>query len=99
MKVFWLLITSCLCVFLLASTSLAAVGEASSDAAMISAGISLYEEHCARCHRPFARTTKPQRPVNRLRSAISQFPVMHSLNSLNDEQFKALTTALVTLSL
>jgi len=62
-------------------------------------GISLYEKYCASCHRPFAQTTKPQRNVSRLRSAIKLFPSMNYLDILSDAQLEAVSSALADISL
>jgi mono/diheme cytochrome c family protein len=70
--------------------------EARIESQKVSTGIFLYEKNCAKCHRSFAKTTKPQRPLNRLRSSIKQFPAMSNLDFLNEEQLKALASALAT---
>ena len=62
-------------------------------------GISLYEEYCASCHRSFAKTTKPQRSLNRLRSSIVQFPAMSNLDFLSDAQLEAISASLATVPL
>ena len=61
-------------------------------------GISLYEEYCASCHKPFAKTTKPQRRIGRLRSSIEHFPAMNNLDFLSDVQLEAIASALATIS-
>jgi mono/diheme cytochrome c family protein len=59
-------------------------------------GISLYEEHCARCHRPFDKTTKPQRRISRLRSSIKHIPAMSKFVFLSDVQLGDIASALAT---
>jgi mono/diheme cytochrome c family protein len=62
-------------------------------------GISLYEAYCADCHKSFAKTTKPQRSVSRLRSSIQHFSEMSNLDFLNNEQLDAIASALSTIPL
>ncbi|MGW8313370.1 MAG: hypothetical protein ACWGOL_09085, partial [Desulfuromonadales bacterium] len=50
------------------------------------------EKYCASCHRPFAQTTKPQRSVGRLRSAIKAFPSMNNLDFLSEMQLEAMSS-------
>ena len=100
MNRFYLLIITCYFGLLVSCTSLVSASkEASTEAQKTSTGISLYENHCVKCHRSFAKTTKPQRSFNRLRSSIKQFPAMSNLDFLNDEQLKALASALATIPL
>ncbi len=65
----------------------------------IEKGISLYEEFCANCHKSFAKTTKPQRSLSRLRSAIEYIPAKKFLDFLSDEQLEAIASALRTVPL
>lgn len=65
---------------------------------LVRQGAGLYAEHCARCHRPLEKTTKPGRSASRLRSAMRQFPAMASLDALTDEQLTAVSAALKTIS-
>ena len=100
MNRFYLLIIVCYVGLLMSCTSLVSASkEASIESQKTSTGISLYEEYCAKCHRSLAKTTKPQRSFNRLRSSIKQFPAMSNLDFLNDEQLKALASALATIPL
>ena len=100
MNRFYLLIIACCFGLSVSCTSLTSVStEESIGAQETSTGISLYEEYCVTCHRSFAKTTKPQRSFNRLRSSIKQFPAMSNLDFLNDEQLKALASALATIPL
>jgi mono/diheme cytochrome c family protein len=100
MNRFYLLIIACYCGLLVSCTSaVSASTEESIESQRTLTGISLYEEYCVQCHRSFAKTTKPQRSFNRLRSSIKQFPAMANLDFLNDEQLKALTSALATIPL
>ena len=69
------------------------------QSAQVAYGVSLYEEYCADCHQSFAKTTKPKRSVKRLRSSIELFPVMNSLDFLNDQQLDAIAAALETIPL
>lgn len=62
-------------------------------------GVSIYEKYCARCHKPFSATTKPNRSAMRLRSAINQFPAMNDLDFLTDEQLQEVASALATTNL
>ncbi len=62
-------------------------------------GISLYEEYCANCHRPFSTTTKPHTNAGRLRSSIKVFPAMNNLDFLTTEQIDAISSALATINL
>ena len=71
----------------------------SSQSTQIEKGISLYEEFCANCHKSFAKTTKPQRSLSRLRSAIEYIPAKKFLDFLSDEQLEAITSALRTVPL
>jgi len=71
----------------------------SSQSEQIKKGISLYEEFCANCHKSFAKTTKPQRSLSRLRSAIEYIPTKNFLDFLSDEQLEAIALALRTVPL
>ena len=71
----------------------------SSQSEQVEKGISLYEEFCANCHKRFAKTTKPQRSLSRLRSAIEYIPAKKFLDFLNDEQLVAIASALKTVPL
>ena len=100
MNRFYLLIIACCCGLLVSCTSpVNTAKEARRESQKTSTGIFLYEEHCAKCHRSFAQTTKPRRSFNRLRSSIKQFPAMSNLDFLNDEQLKSLASALATIPL
>lgn len=71
----------------------------SGQSEQIEKGISLYEEFCANCHKSFAKTTKPQRSLNRLRSAIEYIPAKKFLDFLSDEQLESIALALRTVPL
>ncbi len=71
----------------------------SSQSEEIENGISLYEEFCANCHKSFNKTTKPQRSLSRLRSAIEYIPAKKFLDFLSDEQLEAIASALRTVPL
>ena len=97
---FGLLIITAYCGFLMLTAAPAKASEKlSAPSGKISAGMALYEEYCADCHRSFYKTTKPQRQASRLRSSINFFPAMNNLNFLSDEQIEAIAAALATLSL
>ena len=82
------------CSTFLAACSVNTSSKLASQSQPATNGISLYEKYCASCHRPFAQTTKPQRSVSRLRSAIRFFPSMNSLDFLTDVQLEAISSAL-----
>ena len=71
----------------------------SSQSEQIEKGISLYEQFCANCHKSFANTTKPQRSLNRLRSAIEYIPAKKFLDFLSDDQLESIASALRTVPL
>jgi len=71
----------------------------SGQSEQIEKGISLYEEFCANCHKSFAKTTKPQRSLNRLRSAIEYIPAKKFLDFLSDEQLESIASAMRTVPL
>ena len=71
----------------------------SGQSEQVEKGISLYEQFCANCHKGFAKTTKPQRSLNRLRSAIEYIPAKKFLDFLSDEQLAAIASALRTVPL
>lgn len=71
----------------------------SGQSEQIEKGISLYEEFCANCHKSFAKTTKPQRSLSRLRSAIGYIPAKKFLDFLSDEQLESIASALRTVPL
>jgi len=52
----------------------------SGQSEQIEKGISFYEEFGANCHKSFAKTTKPQRSLNRLCSAIEYIPAKKFLD-------------------
>lgn len=52
----------------------------SGQSEQIEKGISFYEEFGANCHTSFAKTTKPQRSLNRLCSAIEYIPAKKFLD-------------------
>jgi len=87
------------CSIFLAACSVNTSSELASQSLPTTNGISLYEKYCASCHRPFAHTTKPQRNVSRLRSAIKFFPSMNDLYFLSDVQLEAVSSALATINL
>lgn len=99
MRRLYLLITviTCFSFFTIPAQTRATAVE-SADPKMVAAGINLYEEHCADCHRPFQKTNKPQRRLSRLRSSIEQMASMNSLKFLDDEQLEAIAAALATKS-
>jgi len=59
-----------------------------------SEGELLYQQYCASCHRPLAKTLKPNRSVSRIHSAIRHYQVMRHLDHLTIEQLKALAEVL-----
>jgi len=71
----------------------------SNQSEKIENGISLYEEFCANCHNNFTKTTKPQRSLSRLRSAIEYIPAKKFLYFLSDEQLEDIASALRTVPL
>ena len=95
----YILIIISYCGLAISASSFADDTKHSVQSEQVANGISLYEEFCANCHKSFAKTTKPQRSVSRLRSSIKHFPVMSYLDFLNDEQLDALATALRTIPL
>jgi len=56
-------------------------------------GAALYAELCAKCHRPLASTTKPNRPYGRIASAIRVVPSMYHLKHLSSDDIDALVAA------
>jgi hypothetical protein len=96
----YILIVLCCCVLAISAPSFAReIEQISVQSEQVAYGVSLYEEFCANCHKSFAKTTKPQRSVNRLRSSIEYFPVMNDLDFLSDQQLDAIATALRTIPL
>jgi cytochrome c len=87
------------CSIFLAACSVSTSSKLASQPQPATNGISLYEKYCASCHRPFAQTTKPQRSVSRLRSAIRLFPSMNDLYFLSDVQLEAISSSLATINL
>ena len=85
------------CSIFLAACSVNTSSKLASQSQPATNGISLYEKYCASCHRPFAHTTKPQRSVSRLRSAVRFFPSMNGLYFLSDVQLEAISSALATI--
>jgi len=92
------LVAFCGSIFL-ASCSVSTSPELAAQSQTATNGVSIYEKYCASCHMPFAQTTKPQRNVNRLRSAIKFSPAMNNLNFLSDAQLEAVSSALATINL
>ena len=90
---------ACCCAIFLMSCSVSTSPEVTSQAQSHMEGISLYEEYCANCHRPFSRTTKPHTNTSRLRSSIKLFPAMNNLYFLTSEQLDAISSALATVNL
>jgi len=85
------------CSIFLAACSVNTSSQLASQSQPATNGISLYEKYCASCHRPFAHTTKPQRSVSRLRSAIRFFPSMNGLYFLSDVQLEAISSSLAAI--
>ena len=95
-----LLILATCCILFAATTACThTTAKESSQSQNVLAGIALYDEYCAKCHRPLARTSKIQRPVTRLRSSIYRFPAMRNLDFLNEKQLEAISSALATIPL
>ena len=90
---------ACCCAIFLTSCSVSTSPEVTSQPQSHLEGISLYEEYCANCHRPFSRTTKPHTNTSRLRSSIKLFPAMSNLDFLTTEQIDAIASALATINL
>src|SRR5210317_1109766 len=97
---FYLLIAlSCCGLLLLTACSASLSKDKNTQSQKAMSGISLYEEYCASCHRTFAKTTKPQRSLSRLRSSIRQFPAMSNLDFLSDVQLEAISASLAVIPL
>lgn len=93
------IVLSCCALAISASSFAFDTEQVSTKSEQIAYGVSLYEEFCANCHQSFAKTTKPKRSVDRLRSSIEYFSVMKELDFLNDVQLDAIATALSTIPL
>lgn len=59
-----------------------------------SEGARLYRQYCANCHRPLARTAKPDRTVSRIHSAIRHIAPMHFLDELSIEELRSIAGVL-----
>jgi len=95
MNRFYIFIGLCSCALVMSVSSFAYDTERiSAQTEQVAYGVALYEEFCANCHKSFAKTTKLNRSVNRLRSSIEHFPMMNDLAFLNDVQLDAIATAL-----
>ena len=73
---------------------LQAGGDLASAAETPANGALLYEQHCAACHRPLARSLLLDRPARRIRSAITTLSVMNHLKTLSDDQLQEIANAL-----
>jgi len=63
-----------------------------------SEGARLYRQHCANCHRPLAKSSKPDRSPSRIHSAIRHFQVMRFLDNLSMDEIRSISDALATSS-
>jgi len=96
-RVYLTVLLSCCALLLAGCTGIRSESRAADATGDELNGPALYEKHCARCHRPLEKTTKPQRSASRLRSANRQFPAMNYLDFLTDAQLEAIAAALGTL--
>jgi hypothetical protein len=90
---------ACCCAIFLMSCSARPSTEVAVQSQSNLEGITLYQQYCANCHRPFSKTTKPHTNASRLRSAIRFFPAMSNLDFLTAEQIDAVASALATIDL
>lgn len=57
-------------------------------------GALLYQAHCASCHAPLEKSSKKQRTVSRIHSAIRHFSGMRYLDFLTIQQLQAIAEVL-----
>ena len=86
------------CLVLVSSCAPAPVNESaelvSAQSVPLSEGELLYQQYCASCHRPLAKTLKPNRSFSRIQSAIRHYPSMQYLGNLTDAQLQAIADSL-----